>query len=125
MAWLSNTYGTPGTDFGISGSGINLDRYNGFASPGTGDSVYNTSCRWRYLTGILVRVDMVVSWDNLIVGHTYLVQAWLNDGRGGQSGTSTFIGGNSNSVPVAIAMARLDNILSAPLWRTAARRVSP
>src|SRR5271154_5898827 len=36
-----NTYGTPGTDFGISGSGINLDRYNGFANPNTGDSVYN------------------------------------------------------------------------------------
>jgi hypothetical protein len=31
-----------------------------------------------------------------------LVQLWLNDGRGGQSGTSTFTGGANSSAPVAI-----------------------
>jgi hypothetical protein len=45
---------------------------------------------------------MTVTWDHMIVGHTYLVQAWLNDGRSGQSGTSTFTAGVSNSAPVAI-----------------------
>ena len=45
---------------------------------------------------------MVVSWDNLITGHTYLVQAWLNDGRGSQPGTSTFTGGANTSAAVAI-----------------------
>ncbi|MDR3456282.1 MAG: hypothetical protein P4N60_02460 [Verrucomicrobiae bacterium] len=97
-----NTYGTPGVDFGISGSGINLDRYNGFASPNTGDSIYNNLLQVAIFNWNSGSSDMIVSWDNLIVGHTYLVQAWVNDGRGGQSGTSTFIGGVSNSAPVAI-----------------------
>src|SRR5438477_12272656 len=33
-------YGS-GANFGFSGSGINLDRYNGFANPGTADNNYN------------------------------------------------------------------------------------
>src|SRR5437870_2477384 len=34
-------YGTDGVNFGFSGSGINLDRYNGFANPNTTDGNYN------------------------------------------------------------------------------------
>src|SRR6187431_52074 len=34
-------YGTDGVNFGLSGSGINLDRYNGFANPNTSDGNYN------------------------------------------------------------------------------------
>src|SRR5438034_10089668 len=33
-------YGTSGANFGFSGSGINLDRYNNFTSPNTGDANY-------------------------------------------------------------------------------------
>jgi hypothetical protein len=97
-----NTYGTPGTDIGISGTGINLDRYNAFTSPGTGDSIYNNLLQVAVFNYNSASSDMIVSWDNLIVGHTYLVQAWLNDGRSGQPGTSIFTGGVSNSAPVAI-----------------------
>ncbi len=98
-----NTYGTPGTDIGISGSGINLDRYNGFTSPGTGDSIYNNLLQVAVFNYNAGSSDMIVSWDNLIVGHTYLVQAWLNDGRTCcGSGSSTFTGGTNTSAPVAI-----------------------
>src|SRR5437016_177890 len=34
-------YGTDGANFGFSGSGINLDRYNGFANPNSTDGNYN------------------------------------------------------------------------------------
>jgi hypothetical protein len=95
-------YGT-GANFSISGSGINMDRYNGFASPSTPDADYNyllTVAEFNWNSGAS---DMIVSWDNLIVGHTYLVQAWLNDGRGCcGSGTSTFTGGANTSAAVAI-----------------------
>jgi hypothetical protein len=94
-------YGT-GANFSVSGSGINMDRYNGFANPGTPDSNYNyllTVAEFNWNAG---SSDMTVNWDSMRVGHTYLVQAWLNDGRSGQPGTSTFIAGVSNSAPVAI-----------------------
>jgi len=97
-----NTYGTSGVDFGISGSGINMDRYNGFANPNTGDSIYNNLLQVAVFNWNSGSSDMIVSWDNLVVGHTYLVQAWLNDGRSGQSGTSTFTGGANTSAAVAI-----------------------
>ena len=94
-------YGT-GANFSITGAGINIDRYNGFADPGTSDIDYNyllTVAEFNWNAG---SSDMTVTWDGLIVGRTYLVQAWLNDGRSGQTGTSTFTGGVSNSAPVAI-----------------------
>ena len=97
-----NTYGTPGVDFAISGSGINMDRYNGFASPGTGDSIYNSLLQVAVFNYNSASSSMTVSWDNLIVGHAYLVQAWLNDGRANQPGTSTFTGGTNTSAAVAI-----------------------
>src|SRR5258708_1294224 len=79
-----------------------MDRYNGFTSPGTTDADYNyllTVAEFNWNSG---SSDMTVSWNNLIVGHPYLVQAWLNDGRGGQTGTSTFTGGVNTSAAVAI-----------------------
>ncbi len=97
-----NTYGTPGADFNISGSGINMDRYNGFANPNTGDSIYNNLLQVAVFNWNSGSSDMTVSWDNLIVGHAYLVQAWLNDGRSGQPGTSTFTDGVNTSAAVAI-----------------------
>jgi len=91
-----------GANFGFSGAGINMDRYNGFANPGTPDADYNyllTVAAFNWNAG---SSDMTVNWDGLKVGHTYLVQAWLNDGRSGQPSTSTFSAGVSNSAPVAI-----------------------
>jgi hypothetical protein len=92
------TYGTPGADFNLVND--NEDRYNGFASPGTADSVYNNlltvaSFSWS-------QDPSVISWDGMTVGDTYLVEFWLNDGRAGQSGTSEFTGGANTSGPVAI-----------------------
>ena len=95
-------YGTSGADFGISGSGINMDRYNGFADPGTLDSNYNHILHTAEFNYNASSSSMIVSWDNLTVGDTYLVQVWLNDGRTGQPGTSVFTGGANASAPVAI-----------------------
>jgi len=99
------TYGTPGVNFGVSsadsGNPINMDRYNGFGNPNTADSNYNS----------LLQVAMFnwsspnpinLSWDSMTVGHTYLFEAWLNDGRSGHSGSSVFTGGTSASNPVLI-----------------------
>ncbi|MEJ0091712.1 MAG: PEP-CTERM sorting domain-containing protein [Limisphaerales bacterium] len=96
-----NTYGTPGVNFGLSGDNINLDRYNGFANPGTGDSTYNNLLQvaifnWNNPTSI------TLSWNNMTAGNTYLVELWLNDGRSGQSGSSTFTGGANTSDSVFI-----------------------
>lgn len=95
-------YGTSGINFGFSGSGINLDRYNGFADPGTADANYNHLLHTAVFNWNSGSSDVTVTWDGLITGHSYFVQAWLNDGRGGQSGTSTFTGGTNVSAPVAI-----------------------
>ncbi len=97
-----NTYGTPGVNFLISGSGINMDRYNGFANPGTGDSIYNNLLQVAEFNWNAGSSDMIVSWGGMTPGNTYLVEAWLNDGRSGQTGTSTFTGGAHTSDPVAI-----------------------
>lgn len=96
-----NTYGTPGANFNLSGASINLDRYNGFANPGTSDTTYNNLLQvaifnWNNPT------PMTLGWNNMTVGNTYLVELWLNDGRSGQSGSSTFTGGTSTSDSVFI-----------------------
>jgi hypothetical protein len=95
-------YGTPGANFGFSGSGINLDRYNGFANPNTADGNYNYLLQTAVFNWNAGSSSIIVSWNNLTPGNTYLVQFWLNDGRSGQSGTSTFTGGTNTSAPVAI-----------------------
>jgi len=95
-------YGTAGVNFGFSGAGINMDRYNGFADPATGDANYNTLLRTAMFNWNAGSSSMTVSWTNMTVGNSYLVQAWLNDGRGGQSGSSTFTGGANTSASVAI-----------------------
>jgi PEP-CTERM motif len=95
-------YGTDGVDFNISGSGINMDRYNGFANPNTADSDYNYLLQTAEFNWNASSSSMILSWSNMTVGDTYLVQMWLNDGRNGQTGTSTFTGGANTSDPVAI-----------------------
>jgi hypothetical protein len=96
------TYGTPGANFAISGSGINMDRYNGFANPNTTDSIYNNLLQVAEFNWNAGSSDMTVSWEGMTPGNTYLVEAWLNDGRSGQTGTSLFTGGANTSGAVAI-----------------------
>lgn len=96
-----HAYGTDGVNFGFSGAGINMDRYNGFANPGTADANYNhllqtAMFNWSAPTAI------TVNWSGLTVGNNYLVQAWLNDGRSGQSGSSLLSGGANVSDAVFI-----------------------
>jgi hypothetical protein len=95
-------YGTDGANFGFSGSGINLDRYNGFANPNTANGNYNYLLQTAVFNWNSGSSSMIVSWNNMTPGNTYLAQFWLNDGRGGQSGTSTFTGGANTSAPDAI-----------------------
>jgi PEP-CTERM motif len=95
-------YGTAGLNFNFSGAGINMDRYNGFADPNTADANYNHLLHTAMFNWNAGSSSMTVNWENLTIGNTYLVQAWLNDGRSGQSGTSTFTGGVNTSGPVAI-----------------------
>jgi hypothetical protein len=91
-------YGT-GANFGFSGVDINMDRYNGFASPNTADASYNylltvSAFNWN-------QTPLTVSWDNMTPGYTYLLQAWVNDGRTGPGAfSSTFTGGANISDPV-------------------------
>ena len=94
-------YGTDGVNFGFSGSGINLDRYNGFANPNTPDGNYNYLLQTAVFNWNAGSSSMIVSWNNMTPGNTYLVQFWLNDGRGGQSGTSTLTGGANTSAALA------------------------
>jgi len=95
-------YGTAGVNFNFSGAGINMDRYNGFANPGTTDGNYNHLLQTAMFNWNSGGSSLTVNWENLTVGNNYLVQAWLNDGRGGQSGSSLFTGGANISDPVAI-----------------------
>lgn len=95
-------YGTAGLNFNFSGAGINMDRYNGFANPGTADGNYNHLLQTAMFNWNSGSSSMTVNWESLTVGNSYLVQAWLNDGRGGQSGSSIFTGGANVSDPVAI-----------------------
>lgn len=95
-------YGTDGANFGFSGAGINLDRYNGFANPNTADGNYNYLMQTAVFNWNAGSSSMIASWSNMTPGNTYLVQLWLNDGRGGQLGTSILTGGTNTSDPVAI-----------------------
>jgi hypothetical protein len=79
-----------------------MDRYNGFTDPGTTDANYNHILHTAEFNWNSGSSDMIVSWNNMKAGHPYLVQAWLNDGRNGQTGTSTFTAGVNTSAAVAI-----------------------
>lgn len=95
-------YGTAGANFAFSGTGINLDRYNGFANPNTVDGNYNYLLQTAVFNWNSSSSSMIVSWTNMTPGNTYLVQFWLNDGRSGHAATSTFTGDVIASEPVAI-----------------------
>jgi hypothetical protein len=93
-------FGTPGVNFDINGANLNLDHYDGFANPNTANANYNfimqnSLFNWN-------NTPMTLTWNSMTAGDTYLVQMWLNDGRGGQSGSSTFTGGANTSASVVI-----------------------
>ena len=96
------TYGTPGVGFNISGAGINMDRYNGFGNPNTADANYNSLLQVAEFNWNSGSSSMILAWNNMTPGDTYLVEMWLNDGRNNQSGSSTFTGGANTSGSVAI-----------------------
>ena len=95
-------YGSGGANFGFSGAGINMDRYNGFANPNTADANYNYLLQTAMFNWNASSSSIIVAWGNMTPGNTYLVQFWLNDGRSNQPGSSTFTGGPNTSSPVAI-----------------------
>lgn len=97
-----HAYGTDGVNFNFSGAGINMDRYNGFANPGTTDANYNHLLQTAMFNWNSGGSSLTINWSGLTVGNNYLVQTWLNDGRGGQSGSSLFTGGANVSEAVAI-----------------------
>lgn len=97
-----NAYSASGVNFNFSGAGINMDRYNGFADPGTADANYNHLLHTAMFNWNSSSSSVTVSWEGMAIGNTYLVQAWLNDGRGGQSGSSILTGGANTSAPVFI-----------------------
>jgi PEP-CTERM motif len=98
------TYGTPVANFSFINQASlndNLDRYNGFANPNTADSIYNNLLQVAVFNWNSPNA-MEVNWTGMTPNDTYLVELWLNDGRSGQTGTSTFAGGANTSDSVAI-----------------------
>ena len=84
----------------INASASNLDHYNGFNQPGTADGNYNTilqSAIFNWNSD-----PIIVSWNGMTAGNTYLVEAWVNDGRG-NGRTETVSGGANTSAALTIA----------------------
>ena len=80
----------------------NLDNgYNGFGSPNTPDSNYNSLLQYgRFSNEGGVTVSF--GWSGMTPGFTYLVQFWVNDGRNiGQSRSETITGGANTSEPLS------------------------
>jgi hypothetical protein len=71
--------------------------YNGYGSPNTSDSNYNTLLQsGRYSNEGFSPASF--RWAGMTPGHTYLVQLWVNDGRSiGQSRSETITGGTNTS----------------------------
>jgi hypothetical protein len=88
--------------FGFGGSGINLDRYNGFANPNTADGNYNYLLQTAVFNWNAGSSSMIVSWNNMTPGNTYLFQLWVNDGRNiGESRSETITGGTNTSASLS------------------------
>src|SRR6266581_1852560 len=75
--------------------------YNGYGSPNTPDSNYNTLLQYaRYSNE--GSTPATFSWSGMTPGNTYLIQLWVNDGRNiGQSRSETVTGGDSTSAPLS------------------------
>jgi len=78
-----HAYGTSGVSFNFSGENLNLDRYNGFANPGTADANYNHLLQTAVFNWN--QTPLTINWNSMTVGNSYFVELWLNDGRAGQS----------------------------------------
>lgn len=82
--------------------GSTLDSgYNGYGSPDTSDTNYNTlleSARYSNEG----TTPATFSWSGMVPGHTYLIEFWVNDGRNiGESRSETLTGGSSTSAPLS------------------------
>src|ERR1700722_1763981 len=80
--------------------------YNGFGSPGTGVANYDSLLQYAAFAN---GTSITFSWGGMTPGHTYEVQAWVNDARGatgarwenfsgGDIGTTSY--GTNTSGPV-------------------------
>jgi autotransporter-associated beta strand protein len=78
---------------GLSTTGANSG-YNSYANPNTPNANYNTLLQYATYNGN-GSGDLTVTWNDT-PGHTYLIQAWANDGRGNDR-SETFTGGANTS----------------------------
>src|SRR5258706_1544852 len=75
--------------------------YDGFGSPNTSDSYYNTLLQYGRFSNEGLS-PATFSWSGMTPGNTYLIQFWVNDGRNiGQSRSETITGGGSTSAPLS------------------------
>jgi hypothetical protein len=92
------TYGTSGVNFNAAST--STDRYNGFTSPGTGDSIYDNLLRVAIYNNNTDNI--ILSWNGMTAGNTYQVELWVNDARGlGRTETAT--GGANTSATLSIS----------------------
>jgi Tfp pilus assembly protein PilX len=82
--------------------GPTLDNgYNGFGSPNTADTNYNTLLQYGRFSNE-GSTPASFSWSGMIPGNTYLIEFWVNDGRNiGESRSETITGGTNTSAPVS------------------------
>ncbi|MDB6017897.1 MAG: hypothetical protein JWR19_2386 [Pedosphaera sp.] len=70
--------------------------YSGFGNPGTADANYNTILQTA--TYASDTNSIIIRWDGMTPGDTYLVELWINDGRNlGGTRWATLTGGASTS----------------------------
>ena len=75
--------------------------YDGFGSPNTPNSNYNTLLQYARFSNE-GSTPASLSWAGMKPGNTYLIQLWVNDGRNiGQSRSETVTGGNNTSAPLS------------------------
>src|SRR6267154_5691233 len=82
-------------------TGPTLDNgYDGFGSPNTPDSNYNTLLQYGRVSNE-GSTPATFSWSGMTPGNTYLIQLWVNDGRNiGQSRSETVTGADITSAPL-------------------------
>ena len=83
-------------------SGPTFDNdYNGFGSPNTSSTNYNTLLQYAAFSNE-GSTPATVAWTGMTPGHAYLVELWVNDGRNiGESRTETITGGTNTSGPLS------------------------
>ena len=96
------TFNAYGSLSGIGASGSFLDHYTGYNNPGTADANYNTILQAAVFNW---NADpIMVGWNGMTAGNTYLVELWVNDGRNAtvNARTLTVTGGANTSAPLAL-----------------------